>query len=126
MVRWFKRDRSSKATKRELSCSFCHKKQDKFRKLIAGPNVYICDECVSVCVDIIADDHRMTGSAKHEPRAKAKPWVHDSSGSTAGCTLCGVAVPVEDALLVENRGVLCPGCIAAIQTAVAEQRERND
>ncbi|MGC8915885.1 MAG: ATP-dependent Clp protease ATP-binding subunit ClpX [Thermoanaerobaculum sp.] len=39
-----------------LRCSFCNKSQREVRKLIAGPNVYICDECVDVCLDIIAED----------------------------------------------------------------------
>ena len=39
-----------------LRCSFCNKDQNDVRKLIAGPTVFICDECVDVCNDIIADD----------------------------------------------------------------------
>src|SRR4026208_977973 len=39
-------------------CSFCNKDQNDVRKLIAGPTVFICDECVEVCNDIIADDNR--------------------------------------------------------------------
>src|SRR5512139_4134124 len=46
-----------------LRCSFCNKDQNDVRKLIAGPTVFICDECVEVCNDIIADDNR------HEPKA---------------------------------------------------------
>ena len=41
-----------------LRCSFCNKDQHDVRKLIAGPTVFICDECVDVCNDIIADDNR--------------------------------------------------------------------
>ena len=41
-----------------LRCSFCNKDQNDVRKLIAGPTVFICDECVEVCNDIIADDGR--------------------------------------------------------------------
>ena len=41
-----------------LRCSFCNKNQNDVRKLIAGPTVFICDECVDVCIDIIADDKR--------------------------------------------------------------------
>lgn len=39
-----------------LSCSFCGKSQREVRKLIAGPTVYICDECISLCNDIIAEE----------------------------------------------------------------------
>lgn len=39
-----------------LSCSFCGKSQKQVVKLIAGPGVYICDECIALCVEIIADE----------------------------------------------------------------------
>ena len=40
----------------DLVCSFCGKSQDEVRKLIAGPTVYICDECIDLCNDIIAEE----------------------------------------------------------------------
>ncbi|MEC7865665.1 MAG: ClpX C4-type zinc finger protein, partial [Pseudomonadota bacterium] len=39
-----------------LFCSFCGKNQNEVRKLIAGPSVYICDECVDLCNDIIKEE----------------------------------------------------------------------
>ncbi|NPA71935.1 MAG: ATP-dependent Clp protease ATP-binding subunit ClpX, partial [Gammaproteobacteria bacterium] len=39
-----------------LDCSFCGKTQDEVRKLIAGPSVYICDECVELCNDILREE----------------------------------------------------------------------
>ena len=39
-----------------MRCSFCSKSQSEVRKLIAGPNVYICDECIEICTDIIAEE----------------------------------------------------------------------
>lgn len=42
--------------KKTLRCSFCHKSQDQVRKLIAGPNVYICDECIDLCSEIIEEE----------------------------------------------------------------------
>ncbi len=39
-----------------LNCSFCGKTQHEVRKLIAGPNVYVCDECVALCNDIITEE----------------------------------------------------------------------
>ena len=41
---------------KDLVCSFCGKGQDEVRKLIAGPTVYICDECIDLCNDIIAEE----------------------------------------------------------------------
>jgi len=56
-----------------LSCSFCGKSQREVRKLIAGPTVYICDECISLCNDIIAEEigkeDKLDGS---QPLAKPK------------------------------------------------------
>ena len=45
-----------KANDDVLRCSFCNKSQNDVRKLIAGPTVFICDECVAVCQDIIDED----------------------------------------------------------------------
>ena len=42
--------------KKQLKCSFCGKNQDQVRRLIAGPGVYICDECIDLCSDIIQDE----------------------------------------------------------------------
>ena len=39
-----------------LRCSFCNKTQDQVRKLIAGPNAYICDECVQICAEIVDEE----------------------------------------------------------------------
>ena len=39
-----------------LSCSFCGKNQAEVRKLVAGPTVYICDECIGLCNDIITEE----------------------------------------------------------------------
>jgi ATP-dependent Clp protease ATP-binding subunit ClpX len=41
----------------DLVCSFCGKSQDEVKKLIAGPTVYICDECIELCNDIIAEEY---------------------------------------------------------------------
>jgi ATP-dependent Clp protease ATP-binding subunit ClpX len=61
---------SEAAVKKEhhvnLSCSFCGKSQREVRKLIAGPTVYICDECIKLCNDIIADENE---------REEGKPQV---------------------------------------------------
>jgi len=45
-------------TKNTLYCSFCGKSQHEVRKLIAGPTVYICNECVELCMDIVKEDHK--------------------------------------------------------------------
>ena len=52
-------------SKSTLYCSFCGKSQHEVRKLIAGPTVFICDECVELCNDIIREE---TKSALVKPR----------------------------------------------------------
>ncbi len=54
-----------------LRCSFCGKSQHEVRKLIAGPTVYICNECVEVCLDIIAEDR--VHEAKSKQQVLPKP-----------------------------------------------------
>jgi ATP-dependent Clp protease ATP-binding subunit ClpX len=52
---------SSSDTKNTLYCSFCGKSQHEVRKLIAGPTVFICDECVELCMDIIREETKTSG-----------------------------------------------------------------
>jgi len=51
---------SNSDSKNTLYCSFCGKSQHEVRKLIAGPTVFICDECVELCMDIIREEHKTT------------------------------------------------------------------
>ena len=51
---------SGSDSKNTLYCSFCGKSQHEVRKLIAGPTVFICDECVELCMDIIREEHKTT------------------------------------------------------------------
>ena len=54
----------------KLKCSFCGKTQDQVKRLIAGPGVYICDECVELCMDIIEEElaelHKVSGSVNEK------------------------------------------------------------
>ncbi len=56
----------SKETKNTLYCSFCGKSQHEVRKLIAGPTVFICDECVELCMDIIKEESKTNFSKNEE------------------------------------------------------------
>jgi ATP-dependent Clp protease ATP-binding subunit ClpX len=51
-----------------LSCSFCGKSQKEVKKLIAGPTVYICDECIELCNDIIAEEYGQDEAGQTPPR----------------------------------------------------------
>ena len=49
---------TKKNDKESLFCSFCGKNQKEVKKLIAGPTVFVCDECVELCMDIIKEDNK--------------------------------------------------------------------
>ncbi|MDX2411556.1 MAG: ClpX C4-type zinc finger protein, partial [Woeseiaceae bacterium] len=53
-----------------LYCSFCGKSQHEVRKLIAGPSVFICDECVELCNDIIREELEDVGEAGNDKLPK--------------------------------------------------------
>lgn len=57
---------------REIRCSFCGKTQDQVNKLIAGPGVYICDECVELCSDIIDEDDYPRSGAKRRQKQETE------------------------------------------------------
>jgi ATP-dependent Clp protease ATP-binding subunit ClpX len=57
---------NSGESKNTLYCSFCGKSQHEVRKLIAGPTVFICDECVELCMDIIREENKTTGMKSSE------------------------------------------------------------
>jgi hypothetical protein len=83
-----------------LRCSFCNKSQRDVKKLIAGPTVYICDECVDICLDIIAKDLPLAGHAESGVSVKAGPPTE--------CSLCGDrTVPLE----MPAGTVICTSCL---------------
>lgn len=105
----------------DLRCSFCNKTQADVRKLIAGPTVFICDECVDVCVDIMANDERERLD-KESPGEPAPPRAARRPGKDAvPCGLCGQTTAL-DMLPIEGRGMLCGGCADAVEDALAHGR----
>src|SRR5512143_4009233 len=56
-----------------LTCSFCGKSQDEVKKLIAGPMVYICDECIELCNDIIAEETKLEEAMVPDMKKLPKP-----------------------------------------------------
>ncbi len=57
----------------QLTCSFCGKSQDEVKKLIAGPTVYICDECIELCNDIIDEEAKLDKGTDSETKKLPKP-----------------------------------------------------
>jgi ATP-dependent Clp protease ATP-binding subunit ClpX len=66
------------ATDKPLFCSFCGKNQHEVKKLIAGPNVFICDECIDLCTDIITEE---AGKAVKEGVREGLPTPHEIRSS---------------------------------------------
>ena len=56
---------NKKSKNEKLFCSFCGKSQDVVKKLVAGPSVYICDECIELCNEIVSDEWDSTGPEKN-------------------------------------------------------------
>ena len=69
---------------RSHRCSFCNKEQELVKKLIAGPKVYICDECVDICMDVMSDQR---------------------------CRVCGASTNAAESLLVRGSRLVCPKCL---------------
>ena len=81
-----------------MDCSFCHKSQDQVKRIITGPSVAICDECVDVCDDILLDPVAGVGNPDLAPASR--------------CALCGARN--EELVTIGERGVLCADCIDAV------------
>ena len=81
-----------------LRCSFCGKNQDEVKKLIAGPAVYICDECIELCNEIIAEEtEKGTVDSEFqdiptpkEIKAMLDEYVHRAGSRQKGVVRCGV------------------------------------
>ncbi len=102
-----------------LRCSFCNKAQAKVRKLIAGPTAFICDECIQVCNDIIRAENESSPTAVAPPTSSSTYLTR-----VVTCKLCVMQLPLEDALVISERGFLCPGCSGEVEAALAQKRER--
>ena len=100
-----------------LRCSFCNQSQAEIRKLVAGPNVFICDECVEVINRIMLDDDPPLAAEEAPSQQVARSTV------IIPCKLCEQQFPLEEALAVSERGFLCPGCVLEVNAALAQKRE---
>ena len=91
-------------------CSFCNRLD--YQELIAGPDVFICDECVDVCNDVLAE-RRSSSSPESRPRSdEAITWPNPIK-----CALCQTAIRKDDgAVIAGNRGTLCADCVNAVAT----------
>lgn len=97
----------------DLTCSFCGKGRKEVRKIIAGPLVYICDECVGLCSDIIAEE----GDQEAKARANLRTRLHELEAKWLASAQCSeprhkdacraVAERVREACAAEATAGLC-------------------
>ena len=85
--------------------------------MIAGPDVFICDACVGVCQDIIADDERLARPEEAPPAPASKQSPLELARKER-CALCVEADDPDRMLPVPGRGVLCSACVELIGRAV--------
>jgi hypothetical protein len=117
-----------------LVCSFCGKNQGEVRKLIAGPKVYICDECVDLCNDIIAEecDHEanLTGSETVPERPVDQVGLNDEADQNArvpvwplSCAICSKSRNITDLLYLPAGVRLCVVCLDAIEKLIEASKD---
>jgi hypothetical protein len=116
--------RITRASEPALRCSFCDKPQGEVKKLIAGPAVFICDECVGVCSEIIVCERAALEAADIPEGGSAHTFAAGpATGPELRCTLCGLPMLVSDGVVIDRRGVVCFGCLGEIEAALAVRRQ---
>lgn len=78
-----------------LKCSFCGKSQEQVRKLIAGPGVYICDECVDLCNEILDEELFDSGASVPQPSARREHPAEKRPVRSSGFSLNQIPKPRE-------------------------------
>lgn len=78
-----------------LKCSFCGKSQEQVRKLIAGPGVYICDECVELCNEILDEELIEEGAAVSSTTSTSENRQHKKRTATEGISFRDLPKPIE-------------------------------
>jgi len=85
-----------------LKCSFCSKTQTEVGKLIAGPKVNICEECVDLCIDILKEE------------LGKKPQ---------DCLLCGLSQELQEMTRIPGRGPICSTCLDTVRGVIEHLKE---
>jgi hypothetical protein len=101
-------------------CSFCNKWQHDEGELIAGPGEFICDECVEVCNDILAEAKRLSSSAE-APRLRSEEPI--TWPNSIECALCHTPIRKDDGVVIAgNRGTLCVDCVKSVASQYGVDR----
>jgi len=107
-----------------LRCSFCNKSQRDVKKLIAGPKVQICDECVDICLEILTSekkDQLRSSAVNGHIETSSRTWP--LPGTILFCGLCRTPTTLDQSLAVPDRGIICAGCVGAFEAALDERSQ---
>lgn len=104
---------------KQIVCSFCGKNQREVRKLIAGPSVHICEECVKLCSGIIAEELE----AGKGSGAKSKHSPSDAKEERL-CGICMEPRETDELIFLPHAAYMCAGCLEDIQTIRDKQPEK--
>ena len=96
-----------------LYCSFCGKSQHEVRKLIAGPTVFICDECVELCMDIIKEESKDT-FVKHQDGLPSPKEIYFYINSPGGLVTAGLGIYDTMQYIKPEISTLCIGQAASM------------
>ena len=99
-----------------LRCSFCNKSARDVTKIVSGPQVTICSECVTICQDILKEDALL--SSGFDPAAVEHSEALITGGSAMRCALCEAVRPLDESIRITNRGWLCWHCARDVRAAV--------
>jgi ClpX C4-type zinc finger len=107
-----------------LACSYCDKTHREVRKLIAGPTVYICDECVKLCNDILAEEAQRTHLAPDETASPPKQHEGAKESGPKLCSFCGKSRAEVSKLIAGPAACICNECIGLCNDIIAEEIDR--
>lgn len=85
-------------------CSFCSKTQNEVRKIIAGPSVHICDECVDLCDQILVKENLKENDAAAQPSEERL------------CGICMEERESDELVFLPHAAYMCAGCLEAVQS----------
>ena len=85
-----------------LKCSFCAKSQDQVRKLIAGPGVYICDECIDLCNEILDEELIDTKAKLNNAQQSQKKLPSNKPDKSIPLELTSIPKPLEIKTFLDN------------------------
>jgi hypothetical protein len=88
------------------SCSFCSKDRDEVRKLVAGPSVHICDECVDLCRKILAEDQE-DGATTESPASVEEKRL---------CGICMEERESDELIFLPHAAYMCASCLEEMQS----------